>query len=237
MDRQPHSKPRWFSGRIPRWNRLAVLLCAISLVVSASGCQIIIGAMMILRGFPKETADFKKFTGKSLADKGRKTIVLATCPDSARSESPSLDVDLITQLSRRLKAHEVNVIDAHKVASWIDDNGGIEEDTELSKIGRQFKADYIVLVNIQNFSIYEENSRHFYRGRADGMVLAVEMQGEGKQKVAKKIYHKPFRISYPSQQPVPADTERREVFMMRYMDRLSQELAQLFHDYRLEDSI
>lgn len=237
MDRQPPSKSRRFPATVPGRKRLATIVCAAALLIPNSGCQIIIGVMMLLQGFPQETADFKKMTGKSLAEKGKKTIVLATCPDSARSESPSLDVDLISQLSRRLKAHEVNIIDAHKVATWIDDNGGIEEDTELSAIGRKFGADYIVLVNLENFSIYEENSRQLYRGRSNGLVIVVEMQGEGKQKIAKKIYSKPFSTNYPAHQPISADTERREVFLMRYMDRLAQQLAQHFHDYRLEDSI
>lgn len=220
------------------WNRLAALLCAATLIATSSGCQIVIGVLMMLQGFPKETADFKKFTGKSLAEKGKKTIVLATCPDAARSENPSLDVDLIAQLSRRLKAHDVNIIDAHKVATWIDDNGGIDEDTELGTIGGHFGADYIVLVNLEDFTIYEENSRELYRGRSRGNVIVVEMQsGEGKKKFAKKIFSKPFSSFYPSHQPVSADSERREVFMMRYMDRVSRELAQMFHDYRLEDSI
>jgi hypothetical protein len=145
---------------------------------------------------------------------------------------------VIAQLSRRLKAHDIDIIDAHKVATWIDDNGGIDKETELGAVGRQFKADYIILVNLEEFSIYESGSRELYRGRSKGNVVVAEMQtGEDKKKFARKIYTKPFSSSYPSHQPISADTERREVFLMRYMDRVSRELAQLFHDYRLEDSI
>lgn len=219
---------------------LRLVLLAL-LVSSLSGCQIIIGVLQIAQGFPKTTCDFTKSThGRKLSEKNKRVIVLSSSIDSARVEVPSLDIDIISKVSRQFKIANIKVIDEHKVATWIDDKGNITAGTDLQPIGEHFKADFVVLFTFDDFGYREENSPDLYRGHASGKVVVAEMIDDGinpGKKRAKVIYNKPFNSKYPLNRPVSTDQEGPDVFKQRFMEQLSQTLTRLFVDYRPEDEI
>jgi hypothetical protein len=210
------------------------LALGVVLLMPLSGCQIVIGVLQIFQGFPKQDADFKTQTGRNLGEKGKKIVILCSSVSSAQAELPSLDVDVIAELTRRFRSQEINVVDSHKVANWIDDEGEITDATDLAKIGPKFGADYIVLINFDEFGFREDNSPQLYRGHARGSATVVELKkgDSGEKTVAKQIYHRPFDSKYPVHQPVSADQEKPSVFKQRYLSRLSEELARLFYDHR-----
>jgi hypothetical protein len=221
------------------WRVVLPLLAALCLC-QLSGCQIVIGVLQIFQGFPKTTCDFSKMTNRKLTEKGKKVIVLSTCSAGALSEEPSLDLDVIAEVSRRLKIENVRIVAPHKVATWIDDHGGITKDTDLEPIGTHFKADFIVLFTFDSYGYREDNSPGLYRGHAAGKVVVAEMvdsEFNPKKKRAKVIYNKPFDSKYPKERPMSADQEGPDLFKRRFMGELSQTLTRLFIDYRPEDEI
>jgi hypothetical protein len=116
MDRQAEL------AAMPLIQRAARALLAALLIGSLSGCQIVVGVLQIAQGFPKTTCDFTKFThGRKLTEKSKRVVILSSSVDSARVEVPSLDIDIISEVSRRLKINNVKVVDEHKVANWIDE--------------------------------------------------------------------------------------------------------------------
>jgi len=212
-----------------------VALCSVHL----SGCQIVIGVMTILNGFPKTTCEFTAYSKKRLSEKGKRVIVLAT--SDGQNEEPSLDLDVIAVVTRRLKADNVKVVEAHKVATWIDDHGGITDATRLDPIGLEFAADYIILFKFTDFGYGEQNSPGLFRGHASVKIVVVEMVASETApggKKAKIIYNKPFTSKYPANRPVSAEeVGSPELFKSQYMNRLSEDLARKFIDYRPEDEI
>jgi hypothetical protein len=251
MDRQSTTPPtkkradhevRWVAP--PRWGRvgreLATWILALSVASLLSGCQIVIGVMQILNGFPKTTCEFTQRTKKRLSERGKRVIVIASCAKHF-AEEPSLDLDVITAVTRRLKADNVTVVDSHKVATWIDDHGGITESTDLAPIGREFAADYIVLFRFNDFGYSEPNSPGMYRGHASVQIVVVEMVNDKQapgQKMAKIIWNNPFESKYPTNRPESAEeVGKLELFKSKYMGRLSEGLARKFIDYRPEDEI
>ncbi len=99
----------------------------------------------------------------------------AVVPSIFPKNEPSLDLDVIAVVSRRLKANKVTVVDPHKVATWIDDHGGITNSTDLDPIGLEFAADYIILFKFTDFGYSEPNSPGMYRGHAAVKIVVVEM--------------------------------------------------------------
>lgn len=244
MDRQENSqmdqapaRRRRASGRV-----LALLFAAPLFIGSLSGCQILIGTLLTLQGRPMTTCDFTKMShGRKLTEKGKKVIVVCSSTAEAQMEEPSLDFDVIAEVSRRLKVEKVKVVDDHKVASWLDDRGSITDESQLDPIGAQFGADYIILFKFTKFGYLEENSPAYFRGHASYRVVVVEMVDDelkpGKKR-AKTIYNKPFASKFPTQQPISAEQYGSpDTFKSQYKRRLGQELARLFIDYRPEDDI
>jgi len=91
-------------------HRVLPLIAALCLC-QLTGCQIVIGVLQIFQGFPKTTCDFSKMTSRKLSEKGKRVIVLSTCTPSALSEEPSLDLDIIAEVSRRLKIENVKIVE------------------------------------------------------------------------------------------------------------------------------
>jgi hypothetical protein len=206
-----------------------------------SGCQIVVGVLQILQGFPKTTCDFTTATnGRKLTEKNKKVIVLSSSVNAAQEELPSLDLDIIAAVSRQFKIANIKVVDEHKVATWIDDNGQITAATDLEPLGKHFKADFIVLFTFDDFGYLEENSPSLYRGHASGKVVVAEMTDDGVKpgtKRAKIIYNKPFNSKHPANRSISADMEGPDTFKQKFMLQLSQTLTRLFVDYRPEDEI
>jgi hypothetical protein len=219
---------------------LATWLLALGVISHLSGCQIVIGVLQILNGFPKTTCEFTQATKKRLSEKGKRVIVISSCGKHF-AEEPSLDLDVIAVVSRLLKANNVTVVDSHKVSTWIDDHGGITESTNLAPIGREFAADYIILFRFTDFGYSEPNSPGMYRGHASVRIVVVEMVDDKNAtggKKAKILWHNPFESKYPANRPVSAEeVGRLELFKSQYMSRLSEALARKFIDYRPEEEI
>jgi hypothetical protein len=234
MDRQWITPSRQTPGGRRAARVVCALLLGVFLLMPLSGCQIVIGVLQILQGFPKQDADFKTQTGRKLGEKGKKIVILCSSVSSAQAELPSLDLDVIAELTRRFRSQEINVVDSHKIARWIDDEGEITDATDLAKIGPKFGADYVVLIKFDEFGFREENSPQMYRGHARGSATVVELKKDasGEKTLAKQIYHRPFDSKYPVHQPISADQEKPATFKQRYLSRLSEELARLFYDHR-----
>lgn len=214
-----------------RWALLALVL---ALVTCSSGCQIIIGTLLSLGGRPLIDADFKVFTGKSLAEKGKKVVVICTAPENAKDVS-SLDLDIIADVSGKFRQHDINVIEPHKIQSWIDDNAGGVEEADLIEIGRKFDADYIVHIRLDQFTYKEQNSPNLFRGRTKGKLMVVQIDdipGAKGRKRGKKIYDKGFSSVYPEHQPKSGEEISGQVFRKQYLERVSGEIAQFFYDHR-----
>ena len=235
MDRQHDSWTRWHATHQVARRIVLHLLAAGALTGSFSGCQIVIGVLALINGFPTQDADFKRHTKKEMNEKGKKVVVLCTSPEKAKGGYSSLDVDVITEVSRRMKEHKIDVVNGNKIASWIDDNGGILEEADVLEIGRIFEADYIVSVELTDFGIQEENSPGLYRGHAQGTVSVLAMQS-GKnpkeKRPGKTIYSKAFSSTYPRHQPISSEHVSAPVFRKQYLDRVSDEVARLFYDHR-----
>jgi hypothetical protein len=243
MDRQADSPTRDSrrKSRLSTVGPLTALLLVLPMAVSFSGCQIIIGTLLTLQGRPMATCEFTSMTKKKLAEKGKKVVVLSSSTAAAQAEEPSLDLDIIDSVSRRLQLDNVNVIDPYKVGAWIDENGGINETTPLAPIGVKFNADYIVLFKFNKFGYGAANTPGMFQGHASYKVVVVEMvkdkdTTDGKR--AKVIYNRAFESTFPKNRPVAADEAGTpELFKSKYMARISEDLTRLFVDYRPEDEI
>lgn len=239
MDRTRFTQPGWLACRAGLPGRLARLFVVLLLAGSCTGCKLLLGVIMLIDGPPREDADFKRYTHRDMTAKGQKVIVLCSAPESARAGNSAIEVDLITEVSRRMQAHGIEVVDPGQVATWMDDNGSDFSEADMIEIGRKFNAHYVVHIDVDDFAYRPENSPGLYQGRAEGNVSVVALPDEKTQKDKpvgmrpwKLIYNKPFSSSYPMHQPVSADQISEPVFRKKFLDRVAEELARLFYDHR-----
>lgn len=211
----------------PQW---LVVLIFCSLACTTAGCSLFVMGGQMLLGRPKIPASFDEFTKKSMLDKGVKAVVICEAPMGSDHEAAALDQELQAEVSRRLKQHDIQVIDSHKVATWMDDNGG--DWGGPKELFDQFDdADYLIFVDVNDFSYLEKNSPGLYRGRSQIEVVVYE-----NSEFDSRIYSNTIDAVYPQQYPEMADRISEQAFRKRFVDNLSQKIARLFYEHRPEET-
>ena len=205
------------------------VLCA--LVIANAGCSLFVMAGKMINGDPMTTPAFEEYTGKSMADEGKKVAVICSAPEAIKLDYPSIEGDMLGDLTRTLATQKIEIIKPHKVASWIDDNGGSVED--MAELAREVEADYIIQVRIDNFTYKEENSPSLMRGRAAGSVSVYEFDLEDSKAPAKLIFNNGFNSVYPNHQPVSNTDVSPSVFRKKFLSDLTRDVGRNFYKFRV----
>jgi hypothetical protein len=204
-------------------------LCA--LVIANAGCSLFVMAGKMINGDPLTKPAFEDYTGKSMPDEGKKVAVICSAPESIKLEYPSIEADMLGDLTRTLATQKIDIIKPHKVASWIDDNGGVVDD--IAELAREVGAEYVIQVRIDNFTYKEENSPTLLRGRSSGSVTVWETDLDDSKSHAQQIFNNGFSSVYPNHQP-RSDTEvTPSAFRKKFLTDITRDVGQNFYKYRI----
>lgn len=217
-------------------SRFCVALMGVTLLLSSTGgCSLGVMAGKALFGDPKMASEFRTRTGVDLTKGEQTLLVVVQTPQSVDAELPSLSLDLIETLTRRLKLHGVKVIDPDRVAKWIDQNGGRFD--HPSELAREFDTDFIAIIDIDAFQIRDNGSPNLYLGKAIGQMKVYEVREVAQAKEAFQVFGASFQNQYPPHGPVPAEQHSEKMFQKRFLDNLSDRLGSRFYDYRIGDEM
>lgn len=207
------------------WSCLAALLAA------SSGCSYLLFLGYLIGGPPTIEPDFDVQTKKSFTDKDVTVAVVCYAPTDIRYSFEEIDYEVAKFVSMRLVQHKIKVVEPDRVRQWLDEN---KEWDKAEEIGDYFKATYVVYIDLNEFSLYEDDSANLYRGRAEAVVSVWEMDESG---TAEKIYTTEKISKFPVHQPIAASDESYQNFKSRYLARFSEELGRLFYEYFTYDEI
>ncbi len=181
--------------------RLLTSLLIVLILVSSTGCSLGIMAGKLLFGDPKQTAAFKKATGTDLT-KGEDTLlIICTAPHGIQSEFPSVQIDVVDRMSRKLQTKGVKVVSPDDVATWYDDHG---EWGDFGELAKSFDADYVMHVELSRFTCRVPDAENLIQGSAEGEFVF----GEHPMHPAhlRKSLTKAFRCSFRKPTLFPART-------------------------------
>ena len=217
-----------------RWKARAAVVALIAVtLMSQSGCSLFVMAGKAIFGDPEVTAPFSKAANVDLRDGMHTVLIVASTPEAIKSEFPTTTSDLINRVTRRLKNAGVDVINPNKVATWLDDNGGLwDNPTELA---RAFDVDYIIHLNVEEFRLQDTTSPDLYQGFVSGNVSGYEVRETDEGKTAFRIFYRPIEKEYPEGHPLLSDRMPRESFHQEFMDRVSLQMSQMLHNFRTSD--
>jgi hypothetical protein len=205
------------------WAALAICL--------PSGCNYIILAGYLIGGPPSIEPEFDAMTKKSMTDKDVTTLVVCYAPPEIRRSFALVDKELEKYVSYRLAQHHIKVVPPDLVRAWLDENPEWDKPEE---IGKAFNSTYVIYIDLNDYTLYEENSATLYRGRADAIVSVFEMDQEG---TGEKIYDKELHSIYPILEPRDTADVTYSTFKQQYLSRLSEEIGRQFYEYYNGDDI
>ena len=219
-----------------RWRALTLALVADGFGATLTGCSLFVMAGKMLIGDPQVRSAFKGQTGVDLVRDKKRVLVVCTAPAASSPEAASLRYDLVDMLTRRMKRAGIELIDGNRVATWMDRNGGYFD--HPSELAANFDADYIVHVDVEQFTTREENSPTLYRGRTSGDVYAYAVVSDPGGKAAHRVFSYHFNSHYPEHRPEPAtDVSSERLFVRRCVERLSTQIAQMFYDHSASEAV
>ena len=210
--------------------RLSILV-AFAWCLSLSGCRIGLLLGLLIAGPPTVEPEFDKQTKESMTEKDVTVAVVCFAPTEVRYSFESIDNELAKYVSFRLRERDIKIIPPDQVRAWLENNKDWDKPEE---IGAAFDATYVIYIDLNEFSLYEEGSATLYRGRSEAVVSAWKMDEDG---TAEKIFSMEKISAYPKQQPVNTADETYNHFKGRYLSRLSDEIGRFFYEYELVDEI
>lgn len=221
-------------GRSRRTISLFVVLLSATIASSACGCSLFVMAGKAIFGDPVQPAAFTNASGVDLTKGERRVLVLASAPDSVKSEFPAISHELLEQVTRRLKVNGVQVINSNDVADWLDNNGGYWED--INELARDFDTDYIIHVDLQSFALDNARSDDFIQGTATGAAMGYQVRTTDRnERRANRIFNHYFEFKYPEEHPKLADRTTRDEFHNEFLKRISTEISLLLYDHRASE--
>lgn len=207
------------------WGFTALLLLAVP------GCNYFILLGYLIGGPPQLQPLFEKETQKSFTDKGVRVAVVAYAPDDLTKFHDNIDRALSHKVAALLMRNKVEIVNPDNVTAWMLQNPDWDSPTE---IGEDFDVNYVVYVDISEFSLYEPDSTSLFRGRCDAIVSVYEMETDGD---GKRIFTKNVTSLYPTQVPRSASDVSYDQFRHEYFFRLADEIGRLFYPYGNGDDI
>src|SRR6056297_618829 len=121
---------------------------ALALLAGSSGCSMFVMAGKAIFGDPKVASPFTAATGEKLTDSKEAIVIICDAPHRVQSKFPAVQIDILDRVARDLETQGINVVPSGDVARWFDDHG---EWGDYSELASQFKAGYVLHVNLRKF--------------------------------------------------------------------------------------
>lgn len=209
--------------------RLAVVA---SLILSTSGCNYFIALGYLIGGPPQVEPMFEQVTKKSMTDKDVRVAVVCYADEDLKYECENIDHIIAHQVTHQLaNVGKVEVVPNDEVRTWMVQNP--DWDT-AAEVGAAFDVNYVVYIDVSEFSLYERDSNTLFRGRCEAIVSVYEMETDGE---GKRIFSHDLNSQYPIQVPRSATDVSYDTFRMEYFSRLSDEIGRLFYPHLTGDDI
>jgi hypothetical protein len=177
---------------------------------------------------------------------GKKVVILCHATSGAMEDYSSLERDLTRELSLilRKKVKRITVVDADKVATWVEAHPKWNDPGE---VGRDFDADIVVFLEVEQFRLQSPGDLNMLHGESKAHVQVFEMQYpknskdkpiKDQPKEAVSAYNEYVETSFPNRGPIPIDTgTSRSKFRITFTKIVAKEVSWQFIEHAEDDSI
>lgn len=214
--------------------RWLLLLCFS--IASMSGCTQFVLISYLIHGPPTIEPDFDSETGKSLSEPKKTVAVVCFAPKELQWKFPQIDNQIATAVAYRLGQNHIKVIHPDYVKAWTDAHPEWEKAAE---IGKAFEANYVIEIELAEFTLHEGSSTTLYRGKSEAYVHVVEMELVDKQLTGEgeRIFTKELDFEFPTRVPRSSHDQSLSSFQAEYLSRLSERIGFLFYERFTGDMI
>jgi len=203
-------------GSFLRYRHLLAALALLAALVPAAGCVgLFTTAAYLIRGTTLP-AEYKGLRGKRVAVVCRPMVSLQYRDSTAAK-------DLARQIGNllRQKVSRIEIVDQRRVDEWVDEHTW----DEYREIGKALKADMVVGVDLEDFSVLQGQT--LYQGKANVTVRVVDCEHGGKDVFFKRLP----QVVYPPNAGIPTSEQQESHFRRRFIAVLGDQIARYFYGH------
>ena len=207
-----------------RW----MLGAAVVLLPLSTGCNLISLPYVLFGPEPTEKvqAEFSHL-------KGKRVVVLVWAEQATLYEYPHVQVEVAGYVHYHLKEQikPLDIVPPSQVKRYMQSHPDWATE-HPGRIGRHFKADIAMMIELMEFTTREPGSPNLFRGRARAGITVYDLTGD--QELPKGIALKPAEAVYPSDRPIGVlRADDRQIRAETYHE-LGRTVARKFYDHEVK---
>lgn len=224
-------------ARRGRWSGLLLL----GVATFCTGCNLLSIPYFLMYADAKHPAKCKLASDDK--DKEIRVVILTYAGLETRPEFLRADRELTSALAKQLgegfqaNKEKVTVVPPVQVERYKDGHPNWHA-MDLVEIGDYFKADYVIDLEIDTLTLYEEGSRNtLYRGRAAISIAVMDVHKPGDE----PMYKEEYTCEYPTTRgPIPVGDSTASQFRQLFLSYVAKQLSWRFtghptaDDFRLD---
>jgi hypothetical protein len=199
-----------------RFGILSALLVTAAALFSTGGCQIGMFTLAYLIKGNDVPAEYKGLKKKTVA-------VVCRTPTGIKYVGSKVNRDLARDVGKLLetKGEKIKIVPAQDVNKWCDEH----QWEEFVEVGNAVKADVVVGIDLDKFSLYD--SPILYKGKANATVHVYDCKDGGKM-VFEKIL--PPTV-YPPNTVIETSAKQPAAFQQEFLAVLADQIARHFYPH------
>lgn len=189
------------------------------MVLTSAGCVGMVANLIHVAKGNRIPAEYDGLTEKKVA---------VVCVAESESFGPSpIAPQIAKQVSSLLQENvdEITLVDQQKIEDWIDRNDW--DRIDFVAIGRAVKADSVVAINVDGFSL--NDGKTMFKGRSDLSVVVYDVATK-KEAFSKSLPE----VEYPRNSVFHTTDMSKREFRRRFLTILSHRVARAFYPYDME---
>jgi len=203
-------------------NRLAALLLAAGLVLSASGCP----ALLATGIYVWEGGNLVPAECDALVD--QRVVVMCRPPSSHEYRHAGASREIAQKVSELLARNvkNIDVVNPREVDNWVDESDW----GDFRELAKAVHADLVVHVELDDFELYKGTT--LYQGRADATVSVYDMRDHSKLVWDRHL----GEVLYPMNSGIPAQDKPSQQFEREFVEIVADRIATNFYKHDPHES-
>jgi hypothetical protein len=158
----------------------------------------------------------------------QKVVVMSHVGRGVQFDFMGLDNDLSRGITRELRENVdvIQLVELNEVRQWRDEH----TDYELVDVGRHFTATRVVYIEVERFTLYEQQSSQLFRGAAKIRIQVADMEKDGEI-----VFDQLLEPLFPGARPIAASDMSSDKFRSLFVKYLTRQIAHHFFEYRPDE--
>lgn len=175
----------------------------------------------------------KKVSAEFAHLKGKRLLILVWAEQATLYEYPNVRYEVADHVRYHLKEHfpKLEVVPPSQVNRYMKSHPDWSTERP-TRLGRHFKADNVMMLELMEFTTREPGSPNLFRGRVRARIMMYDMSGEEER--PKGIALKPAEAVYPPDRPIGVLRANDRTIRAETYKEFGRVVALKFYDHEVK---